>query len=382
MDRLQSPRAAQSGDLLGAEADAAHDQPERLVLPGARGVGRLGDLRAGHVQRVGPGILGDLLKGGPHRRVARDRDAEARLVLAQPVKQIDRVVGGVDPKRHGPVAGPQHPDRARGDPRALRAGQALVIAADQLAGQRATALSPERDVRRVAHLPRPAARRAVLRAAVDGDLRRVQVDRDRRAEIAPQRPVQALPGPCHRALHALAMHPPEALADLQGGRCRGHVGDRAQRRPRRVGALVLEMIEERAADQLALREADDQLARRGAAATRLDRPRAPFQGQLAVDQPDQIQLARQIADDRQPSMRCQRPIISPNEQPSGASVTVTHAHPLGAPGSPSRVRFSHPDLDSRTGQKSPDLRGFSTSGRTARRPAGRSPDRHQPTPTH
>jgi len=61
-------------------------------------------------------------------------------------------------------------------------------------------------------------------------------------------------------------------------------------RPRVDQALVaegraLEVIEERAADQLALRETDDQLARRGAAAARLDRPRAPLQGQLTVDQP-------------------------------------------------------------------------------------------------
>src|SRR5205814_2299322 len=60
MDRLQPPGSVALGDLGRGERDPADDQPQRLVLPALGPVGRLGDLRAWHVDRVLPGILGNL----------------------------------------------------------------------------------------------------------------------------------------------------------------------------------------------------------------------------------------------------------------------------------------------------------------------------------
>ena len=101
-----------------------------------------------------------------------------------------------------------------------------------------------------------------LGAAVDGDLRGVEIDRGRLVRLTPERAVQALAGTAHRAFGALAMHPTEALGDLQRGRRGRRSGDRAQRGPGTVSAQILEMVKERAADQLALRQADDQLTGR------------------------------------------------------------------------------------------------------------------------
>ena len=64
----------------------------------------------------------------------------------------------------------------------------------------------------------------------------------------------------------------------------GVAADRAQPGARAVGADVLDVIEERPADQLALSQRHHQLTRRQAAPTDLDRPRAALHRQLGVDQ--------------------------------------------------------------------------------------------------
>jgi hypothetical protein len=101
------------------------------------------------------------------------------------------------------------------------------------------------------------------------------------------------------------------------------------------------MFEARAADELAFRQADEQPARRDTAPARLDRPRATFKRQLAVDQADQVHTTGQVPDDCQPAMRRQAPIIRDDTQPSATSVNVTHAHPLGEPARPSHDLFSY-----------------------------------------
>jgi hypothetical protein len=53
--------------------------------------------------------------------------------------------------------------------------------------------------------------------------------------------------------------------------------------PSLVGALILQMIKERAADQLALRQREDQLAGRDTPPTGLDRPRAPLPTKFTID---------------------------------------------------------------------------------------------------
>jgi hypothetical protein len=164
-------------------------------------------------------------------------------------------------------------------------------------------------VRRERQLAGAVARRALLATAVDLEHRRVQVDRDRLARITCQRPIQPLAGARQAALDGLTQTAPEALGQLQRRRRRRHPRDRAQVRPGRVGAQLLDLVEALAADQLRLRQRDDQLAARHATAAALDRHRAPLAGKLAVDQLDQPRPARQLAHAHQPRERRQPLIV-------------------------------------------------------------------------
>jgi len=132
-------------------------------------------------------------------------------------------------------------------------------------------------------------RGAVLLASVHGDPRRVQIDRHRLAELTTERPVKPRARRRDRPLDPLAVHPAKALGPLQRRRRRGHLAHRPQRRPRRVRALVDQVIEERTADQLALRQTDHQLAGRGTPPANLHRPRAPLPSKLTIDPGDQPQ---------------------------------------------------------------------------------------------
>jgi hypothetical protein len=89
------------------------------------------------------------------------------------------------------------------------------------------------------------------------------------------------------------------------------------------------MIKERAADQLALRQAENQLARRDSTPPGLDRPRAPLPTKLTIDLCDQPQTRLKIADHHQPAMPRQRRIVRPHHDPSAAPGIV---HPYAPPG--------------------------------------------------
>ena len=160
-------------DLLRAERHATR-RPVAAARqqPAGRAVGRLGDLRAGHVQRVGPGARGDSGRApstsrgcaAPTRRTARAARATLRATRSR--SRPSRCASSPDRARRA-----ARRDRAPRDPRAVGPGELLAVAADQLAGQRATALRPRRDVRRVAHVPVAAAPGALLALPVDGHLR-------------------------------------------------------------------------------------------------------------------------------------------------------------------------------------------------------------------
>ena len=275
----------------------------------------------------------------------------------------------------------QQRKRPAGDPRALGAGELLAIAADQLAAQRAAALGPERHMRRVAHVAVTAACGALLASAVDGHLGCVQIDGRRLAAVASQRPVQTLTRARSRALDPLAVHAPEALGVLQGRRRRRRGADRAQRGAGAVSAHVLDVVKERAADQLALSHRDHQLAGREAAAADLHRPGAPLHGQLGVDQPRQPEPVRQLARDRQPGVGGERRIIRADDQPSGASGTVNANHPPGDPASPSQPGLTTRTLTVKADGKAPCLRGFSNSRGPSHKPSP-DPQQESATTTH
>jgi len=82
------------------------------------------------------------------------------------------------------------------------------------------------------------------------------------------------------------------------------------------------VIEERATNELALRQADQQPTRRDTPPTRLDRPCPPLTGDLAVDQLQQPEPLGEITDHHQPAMSGQRRIIRPDLDPSETPGTV------------------------------------------------------------
>jgi hypothetical protein len=108
---VAAPSAGRS-ELGGGGRDAAHDQPQRLVLPPVRGKLELGDLRAAHLDRVLPGVLGDLGQPGPHRRGAGRRQREPHPSLVQTVHQLDGVEADVVADGDPPALWRQRPGGA------------------------------------------------------------------------------------------------------------------------------------------------------------------------------------------------------------------------------------------------------------------------------
>jgi hypothetical protein len=125
------------------------------------------------------------------------------------------------------------------------------------------------------------------------------------------------------------VHAAKPLGVLQRRRRRGHLRHGPQHRSRRVGALIGQVIEERAADQLALRQTHHHLPRRAATPTDLHRLGAPLPPQLAVDRRDQIKLLGEITDHHQPAMPGQPRIVGTNLDPSGTPGIVHPNAPSG-----------------------------------------------------
>ncbi len=78
-DGAPPPRAGVSGDLAGGDLHPVDDRVG-AGWPAGRGIAGGGDLSAGHVPRVGPGLLVDGDVGAPKHAVARggDREVDAR----------------------------------------------------------------------------------------------------------------------------------------------------------------------------------------------------------------------------------------------------------------------------------------------------------------
>jgi hypothetical protein len=284
-------------------------------------------------------------------------------------------MGRVDPEAHRPVTGRQQPQRAPADRRGVGGRQLLAVAGEKLAGQRAAALRPERDVRRERKLPGAVARRAALAVAVDLDHRGVRIDRHRLRRIAPERPVQTVPGARQTSLDRLTARAAKPLGQLQGGRRGGHLGDRTQRRARAIRAQFLDVIEALAADQLRLGQRDHQLTAGDAATALLDRRGPAFARQLGVHQAHQPRSARQLTHADQAGVRRQALLVGAKDDPSGVPVTVNARHPPGDPPSLLVAGISTRHNPGPTGRKPRTQRGFRVFRLTTR-------PRRGPTRTH
>jgi hypothetical protein len=159
------------------------------------------------------------------------------------------------------------------------------------------------------------------------------------------------------------------LGELQGAGGGGDLADRAQRRPRLVGAKVLEVGEALRPGQLGLGDSRQELARAGAAIALLDRGGAAVGGDLAVEQADQPRPPRQLARDRQARVRCEALLVGANLDPSGRFPTVSRVHLLGDLHSFSWLGFGTCHDSDSLGRKGPGFRGFSAGWRSAGRQA-------------
>jgi hypothetical protein len=207
------------------------------------------------------------------------------------------------------------------------------------------------------------ARRALFAAAVHLYPGGVEIDRHQLGPLAPERAIQMLAHARARALDPLTVHTPKVLGALQRGRRRRRRGDRPQPAARLISADLLQIGEELAADQLALRERDHQLPRREPPPADLHRPRPALDRQLRIDELHQPQPPGQLAGHRQPRVAHQRRIALTDHDPSAPPATVNGRHPHSDLPSPTLAGVSTPPELQIDQTESPVLRGFPPSAR-------------------
>ncbi len=125
-----------------------------------------------------------------------------------------------------------------------------------------------------------------------------------------------------------------------------------------VAAQLLDVVKALAADQLGLRERQQQLATRHPARTDFDRRSAALPGKLPVDQPDKPQRSRERPDHRESSERGEALIIGAKGDPSDPFGTVTAVHLQGELQSASWTGFATPTIPAPPDGKPRSQRGF------------------------
>ena len=175
-DRALAPGARIIGQRVGLVSDPANDQPQRLVLPAGRDVGRLGNLGVLKALSRLPRLLTDALQRRPHRTGARHRDREAHLVLAAVVKQINAIEPRIKPGADRPMTAGQVAQRPPQQSARLFAARG-VVAGQKLRAQQPAALRPAADQRLVGELSLVVDASARLVAPVDLHAGRVEIQR-------------------------------------------------------------------------------------------------------------------------------------------------------------------------------------------------------------
>ncbi len=219
----------------------------------------------------------------------------------------------------------------------MRAG--ILVAGQQLGGQRHPRLRPGRQQRSPGPLPEMVPADTVLAGAVDLDLGGVQVDRrphpDKGAPL-PDRQQRQRPG--DQAGHGPLDPGDLGLAEAarqRRGRGRRRRRKTAQQRPGPVGALVVQVDQEVAAGQQRLGQPHQQLARAKTAAAAFDR------ADLAVDRGDHAEGADRLGDHHQPRGRGQGRVVGVQLEPPAA--LSYRLHPSGAFRSGASVGLGNPD---------------------------------------
>src|SRR5450631_2590724 len=208
-------------------------------------------------------------------------------------------------------------------------------------------------------MSRAAASRPLLLATVDHAVGRVQVKGHLLTRVATQPTVKLVAAARHRPLDRADMSGLEPVGQLTRGRRRRSAGHRPQRGARRIRAHYLHVIKTLPADQLTLRQRDNEGARRQPAPALLDRCDTVHRRKLGVNQLHEAQIAQQLTGDREPRMPSQRRIIRAKDDPSGPSVTVSSVHPQGELLSPIMVTVTTRHDHIHVGRQSPANAGLS-----------------------
>jgi len=207
-----APGAGVGGDLAEVQADSADEQPGVGGPPG-RAVVSDGDLRPGHLDRLGPVGFGDAGQGAPQRGDPLGADGEVHPLPVRGHREIGGEVPGIRAQRDPPHPAGQPGQRPTQQPRRLGAG--VLITREQIRRQRDSGLSPRSHVRAPAALPLVVVGHPTLLAAIHLHIGGIQIDRHRTQQaLHPLRGQQGqhpLGRPRHSSLHPsplLGVYPP------------------------------------------------------------------------------------------------------------------------------------------------------------------------------
>ena len=207
-----APGAGVGGDLAEVQADSADEQPGVGGPPG-RAVVSDGDLRPGHLDRLGPVGFGDAGQGAPQRGDPLGADGEAHPLPVRGHRKIDREVPGIRAQRDPPDPAGQAGQRPAQQPGRL--GSGVLITREQIRRQREPSLRPAGHVRAPAALALVVIGHPTLLTAIPLHIGGVHVDRHRPQQalhpLWGQQGQHPLARPGHGAFHPgprRGVHPP------------------------------------------------------------------------------------------------------------------------------------------------------------------------------
>jgi len=296
---------------VDVQAHSADQQPGRCRPP-IRAVGGDRDLRAVHVDRLGPGLLGETVEDPPQGCDALGADGELDTgAVRGPGQRPGEVAGvGAQPDPPAPRRGRQRPQRPGQQVGGVRAG--VLVAGHQVRGQRRRGLRPGGHVRTPAAWPLVVERDPPFLGSVVLHVGGVQIDGDR---IAERRCPPWWQRREHRGVNVAdpglrrAPLPLGELARQPGGGRRAQGGHRREHLTGHISASAVQPDQEVLPGQLRTGQPDQQLSPAKPPTTGLDRP------DRRIQQLDHAQPVDQLGHRSHPRHRGQRQVRRADAHP-------------------------------------------------------------------
>ena len=297
------------------------------------------DLRAIHLDRVPPGVAGDPGQRPPHASDPLGADRERHVLLGGGAGQLPGEVPGIGaqrdlpPRRDRPLTDRpgQRGQRPAQQARHVRAG--VLIAGQQVSGQRDLGLRPRGHVRAARPLPLVVIGDPAFPAAVHLHVGGVDVDRHRPfgqlgRPLGRQQADHPRGGRRQPGLRPPPVLPGEPAGDPGRGRG-GQPRHRDQQLPRGIGADPVQAHQEVLPGQLRRGHPGQHLPAGKPAAALLDlsHPR--------IESLDQAELAAQLGDREHPARTGQRRVVRADLDPAPGLARHRRPHHLGD--TPSRI---------------------------------------------